>query len=72
MKQKDQVIEVVLVLNELLQNPHLHSGFGIRRLQGTSFYEARLDLRWRLVMRIDADEIILFDVMNHDQIRRLS
>jgi hypothetical protein len=54
-----------------MKNPHRHSGFGFRKLRGSSFHEARLDLRWRLVMRIDSSEIILFDVLNHDEVRRL-
>jgi len=70
--QKERIIEIILALPDLLKNPHRHSGFGFRRLHGTSFYEARLDLRWRLIMRIDEREIILFDVLNHDQVRRLS
>ncbi|MDD2711202.1 MAG: hypothetical protein PHV34_24765 [Verrucomicrobiae bacterium] len=69
--QRDRVMEIILALPELLENPHQHTGFGFRRLRGTFFYEARLDLSWRLVMRVDAEEIVLFDVMNHDQIRRL-
>ncbi len=70
--QKDQVIDIILALPELLKHPHRHSGFGFRRLHGSFFYEARLDLRWRLILRIDDREIILFDVLNHDQVRRLS
>ena len=70
--QREQVIEVILALPELLKNPHRHSGFGFRKLRGTNFYEARLDIRWRLIMRIDEQEIILFDVLNHDQVRRLA
>jgi hypothetical protein len=30
-----------------------------------------LDLRWRLIFKMSEDEIVLFDVMNHDQVRRL-
>jgi mRNA-degrading endonuclease RelE of RelBE toxin-antitoxin system len=70
--QKERVMEIIISLPDLLKNPHLHSGFGFRRLRGTPFYEARIDLRWRLIMRIDETEIILFDVLNHDQVRRLS
>jgi mRNA-degrading endonuclease RelE of RelBE toxin-antitoxin system len=70
--QRDRVIDIVLALPDLLKNPHQHSGFGFRRLHGTKFYEARLDLRWRLIMRIEESEIILFDVLNHDQVKRLS
>jgi hypothetical protein len=69
--QKERVIDIILALPELLKNPHRPSGFGFRRLHGSLFYEARLDLRWRLVMRIDESEIILFGVLNHDQVRRL-
>lgn len=70
--QRDRVCEIILALPDLLKNPHQHSGFGFRRLHGTKFYEARLDLRWRLILRIDETEIILFDVLNHDQVKRLS
>ena len=57
--------------SDLMESPHSHSGFGLRRLRGTFFYEARLDLRWRLILRMSPEEIVLFDVMNHDQVRRL-
>jgi mRNA-degrading endonuclease RelE of RelBE toxin-antitoxin system len=70
-RQKEQVIEIILELPNLLKNPHHHSGFGFRRLQGGQWYEARLDLRWRLILLIKETEIILFDVMNHDQVKRL-
>jgi hypothetical protein len=69
--QKERIIDIIIALPDLLKNPHQHSGFGFRNLRGTFFYEARLDLRWRLVMRIDKAEIILFDVLNHDQVNRL-
>jgi mRNA-degrading endonuclease RelE of RelBE toxin-antitoxin system len=70
--QRDRVIEIILALPDLLKNPHRQSGFGFRRLHGTNFYEARLDLRWRLILRIEDAEIILFDVLNHDEVRRLA
>ena len=70
-KLKEAVIDVILALPSLLAQPHRHSGFGLRRLHGSEFWEARLDLRWRLILRIGANDIVLFDVMNHDQVRRL-
>ena len=70
-KQRERVIDIILALPELQENPHRHSGYGFRKLHGSAFHEVRLDLRWRLILRIDQDEIILFDVMNHDQVRRL-
>ncbi len=54
-----------------MKNPHQHSGFGFKRLHGSTYYEARIDLRWRLIVKMFPDEIIVFDVLNHDQVRRL-
>jgi hypothetical protein len=70
-KQKEAVIDLILALPSFLAKPHQHSGFGFRRLHGSDFWEARLNRRWRLILRIRPEEIILFDVMNHDQVRRL-
>ena len=70
-KQRLQIIDIIIALPEFMGNPHAHSEFGFRRLHGSAFHEARLDLRWRLIMRISDEDIILFDVMNHDQVRRL-
>jgi len=70
--QKERILEIIVELPDLIKNPHRHSGFGLRRLQGSAYYEARIDLRWRLIMKIDSSEIILFDVLNHDQARRLT
>ena len=70
--QREHALDIILALPELMKDAPKHSGFGFRRLHGSAFYEARLDLRWRLVMRIDSKEILLFDVLNHDQVRRLS
>ena len=69
--QKERIFDIIIELPNLLKNPHQHSGFGLRRLQGSAYYEARIDLRWRLIMKMDAREIVLFDVLNHDQVRRL-
>lgn len=70
-KLREAVIDVILALPSLLARPHRHSGFGFRRLHGSDFWEARLDLRWRLILQINPEDIVLFDVMNHDQVRRL-
>ena len=69
--QRERIFDIIIELPDLLKNPHRHSGFGLRRLQGSVYYEARIDLRWRLIMKMDAREIVLFDVLNHDQIKRL-
>jgi mRNA-degrading endonuclease RelE of RelBE toxin-antitoxin system len=69
--QKQRIGEILIHLPELRADPHLHAGYGLRQLHGTHFYEARLDLRWRLIFKVTEEEIVLFDVMNHDQVRRL-
>jgi hypothetical protein len=68
---QERIIEVVLALPALQADAHKHSGAGFRRLHGKDFWEARLDLRWRLILHISETEVVLFDVMNHDQVRRL-
>ena len=70
--QRECVLDIILELPDLMKNPHRHSGFGLRRPQGSAYHEARIDLRWRLIMKMDAREIVLFDVLNHDQARRLT
>ncbi len=70
--EKERILDIIIGLPEILKNPHRHSGFGLRRIQGSGLMEARIDLRWRLVMKIDSKEIVLYDVMNHDQVRRLN
>lgn len=70
-KLREKAINVILALRELLARPHQHTGFGFRRLHGSDYWEARLDLRWRLVLRVGPKDVVLFDVMNHDQVRRL-
>lgn len=68
---REKVIDFLIVFPDLIESPHLYSGFGLSRLQGTFFYEARLDLRSSLILRMSLEEIVLFDVMNHDPVRRL-
>jgi len=68
---RERVIGVILALPGLMANPHRHTGFGFRRLHGSEFCEARLDRRWRLILRVGSKDVVLFDVLNHDQVRRL-
>jgi hypothetical protein len=69
--QKQRIGEILIALPDLRFDPHLHTGYGLCQLHGTQFYEARMDLRWRLIFKVTEEEIVLFDVMNHDQVRRL-
>ena len=67
----EKVIEFLISFPDLIESPHLHSGFGLRRLRGTFFYEARLDLRWRLIFGMGSEEVVLFDLIKHYPVRRL-
>ena len=69
--QKHRIGEILIALPDLRADPHIHTRFGLRQLHGTHFHEARLDLKWRLIFKMSEEEIVLFDVMNHDQVRRL-
>jgi mRNA-degrading endonuclease YafQ of YafQ-DinJ toxin-antitoxin module len=69
--QKQRIGEILIVLPDLRADPHAHTGYSLRQLHGNHFHEARLDLRWRLIFKMSEEEIVLFDVMNHDQVRRL-
>ncbi len=71
-RQHESVIDVILGLPDLLGRPHAHRGAGLRRLHGSDFWEARLDRRWRLIMQMTPHAVVLFDVMNHDEVRRLT
>ena len=70
-RRRDQIIDVILTLPDLLGRPHQHGGTGLRRLRGGDFWEARLDLRLRLVLQVSPRAVVLFDVLNHDEVRRL-
>ncbi len=70
--EQNRVLDIVIALPHLLKNPHQHSGYGLRKIQGFQLMEARVGLRWRLVMEVDASRITLYDVMNHDQVRRIN
>ena len=49
-------------------NPRRHSGLGLRKL-GPGMWECRLDRALRIILLQDQDGLLVYDVMNHDQIR---
>jgi len=53
-------------------NPHAHRGTGIRKL-GADLFECRAGLRLRLLYRVEKpeQELVFFEVGNHDDIRRI-
>ena len=49
--------------------PHTHAGLGLRKL-GKRSYEIRVHLQWRIVPLYSAGQLLAFDLMNHDEVRR--
>ena len=63
--------EVRVVLGQLLQsfgNPHRHAGIGIRKLIKNK-YECRAGLRLRVLFSVEANDIFLRLVGDHNEIR---
>jgi hypothetical protein len=55
-------------LSENFGNPRWHSGLGLRKL-GPGLWECRFDLSLRIILILDADGLLAYDIMNHDQVR---
>ena len=50
--------------------PHRHAGLGIRKLTPL-YYECRIDLRLRIVLRLRPEGLLAYDILTHDQVRVL-
>ena len=48
-------------------DPHQHRGLGLRKLARRS-YEIRVHLQWRVVFLHDGENLIAYDLMNHDEV----
>jgi hypothetical protein len=70
---KDERAECVLALCELIEEfgrPHVHSGLGIRKL-GDSLFECRAGLSRRFLFHDRPDELFVFFLGNHDEVKAL-
>jgi hypothetical protein len=63
--QKQRIGEILIALPDLMLNPHLHTGYGLRQLHGTHFHEVRLDLRWRFIFKVSVEEIFTDILFRH-------
>jgi plasmid maintenance system killer protein len=52
-----------------LGDPHQHRGLGLRKLARRS-YEIRVHQQWRVVFIYDGENLIAYDIMNHDEVSR--
>jgi hypothetical protein len=48
-------------------DPHRHSGLGLRKL-GRRSYEIRVHLQRRIVFIHDGENLVAFNIMNHDEV----
>lgn len=62
-------LEVTLSgVSENFGNPRRHAGLGLRKL-GPGIWECRFDLSLRVILIQDTDGLLVYDIMNHDQVR---
>jgi hypothetical protein len=55
-------------VSENFGTPRRHAGLGLRKL-GLGIWECRFHLALRVILIQDADGLLAFDIMNHDQVR---
>jgi hypothetical protein len=48
-------------------DPHQHHGLGLRKLARRA-YEIRVHLQWRVVFLHAGEDLVAYDVMNHNEI----
>jgi mRNA-degrading endonuclease YafQ of YafQ-DinJ toxin-antitoxin module len=69
-QQRATVFEVVLALPRAVGEAHVHAGLGIRKLHGSSIWEARLGLGLRLVFALEPRLLTLVRVGSHEDVQR--
>jgi hypothetical protein len=67
--RRREIARVIDSLRDGFGIAHLHSGLGIRRLQG-DYFECRAGLKLRLVFRARRGVLYFITAGNHNEIRR--
>ena len=67
--QKKQVAESLEVFNQFLVSGHMPSGLGFKKINHDKF-EFRVDIRIRVILKVEGNEYYLVLVGNHDDVRR--
>jgi hypothetical protein len=68
--ERSQCLETLWSLCESFGKPHVHSGIGIRKL-GAKLFECRVNLALRFIFQDRADDVYVFFLGNHDEVRML-
>ncbi len=66
---REKCSQAIAEVGKAFGDPHRHRGLGLRNLAGRS-YEVRVALQWRVIFLHIDNELIAYDIMNHDQIVR--
>ena len=64
---REKVSRAIAAVSNAFGDPHQHSGLGLRKLARRS-YEVRAHLQWRVVFVYDGQDLIAYDVMNHNEV----
>ena len=67
-KTRARLQETLSGVAENFGNARRHAGLGLRKL-GPGLWECRFDLSLRVLLIQDADGLLAYDIMNHDQLR---
>ena len=68
-RDREKVASVLKQFLEHLGRGRLPAGFGLKKINGDK-YEIRVDLRTRIVMKLDNDTFVCHLVGNHEDVRR--
>jgi hypothetical protein len=68
--ERARVFETLLAIPPSLKTPHRHAGIGIRKLNRSGIFEARIGLGLRLVFAHRDGQLILAMVGSHDEVRK--
>jgi len=67
--QKKQVTECLEVFNQFLISGHMPYGLGFKKINHDKF-EFRVDIRIRIILKVEGNDYYLVLVGNHDDVRK--
>ena len=62
---RNEVSRAIAQVGAAFGDPHKHRGLGLRKLAKRS-YEIRVQRQWRVVFIHDGEDLVAYDIMNHD------
>ncbi|MBI3180881.1 MAG: hypothetical protein HYZ28_01920 [Myxococcales bacterium] len=68
-EDRPRVFELLLALPQLMGQPHLHSGLGLRKLHPRGIFEARLGLGLRLLFAFGSNTATLIRIATHEEVK---